>query len=352
MFFCPISARAMPVVINDGTTFVELVDELEGIADLNFDENSGAYVVPTAPQLADFRSLADSLWVASTDTDLQNLVAPAGALGYKAVKLINGGTTYFGVRESAPSRGWGSYFVRQGLRRDAMLQVPHPLFDTNTPEVAAKAFVQSQTRGFLMAGTHRSANGLNMADPAHLVDSIFLEVHESWNGPGGENIAWQVHAFDLDNYDDNGDAAIFPASTDAVLSNGTGDVSLEVVALDASIQALAGGWLSHAYNTLNVNDPLNATVNELVNGTLFSPLAGTTNKQQLHSTSVGGTFVHIELEQSFRLNGPANRQLAADAIAGAISQETALVPEPSSLALLILSGLGLVVPVRRLRRRR
>ncbi|QNN24495.1 PEP-CTERM sorting domain-containing protein [Planctomycetales bacterium ZRK34] len=308
-------------------SFVTLVDDLKSLA---FAKNSGLYVAPTGPQLAAFNGLATSLRNAVTLGDLQALVAAADALNYDVVRLNDSGTVYYGLREhlvaNAQTLGWGSFFVRQGATRQAMVQTPHVLFDTNTPEVAAKAFVQSQAELFLMAGAHRDANGDDTADVAHLADSIFLEVHQAWNGAGGETIAWQVHGFDLDGKPQ------FPNDTDAVLSNGTGAVSPEIVALDAAIEALGNDWVSYAYNTLDINDPLNQQVNGNVDGETFGGVNGlgaTTNVEQIYSTGIGGRFVHIELEQSFRLNGSTNRQLAADAIANAIAATTP-IPEPAS----------------------
>lgn len=337
------AAPVRAAFIDDNQSLVTLVDELKSLA---FGSNSGLYQAPTMQQLNDFSALATALRQAKTLAQLQTLVAPADALGYDVVRLNDAGQVYYGLREhlvaNAQTRGWGSYFVRQGDARAAMVQAPHVLFDTNTPEVAAKTFVQSEARYLLMAGAHRNANGDGTADVAHLADSVFLEVHKAWNGPGGEVIAWQVHGFDLDGKPQ------FPADTDAVLSNGTGTVSPQIVALDAAIQALGPAWVSYAYNTLDINDPLNVQVNGNVDGETFGGVNGlgaTTNVQKNYSVGLGGLFVHIELEQSFRLTGAANRQLAADALANAIVATTP-IPEPAAALSL---GLGTLMMFHRRR---
>lgn len=144
--------------------------------------------------------------------------------------------------------------------------------------------------------------------------------------------AWQIHGFSLDNHPS------FPAGTDVVLSNGDGGVSQEIKNLDAALEAVNfindTQTLSFAYNTLDVSDPDNQAVNGNVDGSDFSPLGGTLNVQGIHTRSIGGTFVHIELEQSIRLDGTLqedldNRELAGIAIAGAIQA----VPEPSAFTL-------------------
>ena len=337
------AARGDLVTIN-GTGFVTHIDNLK--SDVVAKDTEG-YQVPQIQDLNNFRTLADALWIANNDGDLAAIEPAADAIGYDVVKLTDNGVTFYGLQENpAFDKGWGNYFVRQGNSRAALIEAPHPLNDTHTPELAAMAFVDSESRGFVMAGSHRNANaqvlsGHRIADVAHQTGSIFHEVHESWNGLSGENTAWQIHGFNLADH-----LPPFPDPTDAVLSNGTGGLSPEILALDAALEAQPGGWASYAYNTLNVNAPLNQAVNGIIDGTTFGGpggLGATTNVQQVYSTGLGGTFVHIELEQSFRLdNGGAAIPLAAAAIADAIAATGPLsIPTPAA-SLLGLVGLGVL----------
>jgi hypothetical protein len=347
------AAPAFAVLDIDSGDFVGYVEDLRNLA---FGSGSGLYVAPSPQQRNDFAQLAADLWVASTPQQVNALVTAADALNYNVVQYTDTNTNqvYLGLREqlvnNTQQTGWGSYFVLQGMSKAAMVQVPHPVNDTRSWEVAAIATVESQARGFLMAGAHRNANGVGTADVADPINSIFQEVHMAWNGPQGQTPAWSVHGFDLDNHIPPNRIPGFPQPTDAVLSNGTGGVSPEIIALDTELESVPGyNWVSHAYNTLNVNDPLNVQVNGNVDGASFGPpggLGATTNVQQLHSTSVGGVFVHIELEQSIRFNpdGALKRELAGQAIANAIMQTSAMIPEPASLALL---GVGILALTRR-----
>ena len=86
------------------------------------------------------------------------------------------------------TKGWGSYFVNPSFEADALIEVPHLLWDTNSWDVGAKSFRDAYARGFLMAGAHRNANGFNTADVAHLDTSIFHHVHESWVGSSSATV--------------------------------------------------------------------------------------------------------------------------------------------------------------------
>ncbi len=296
--------------------------------------DSQGYLVPSAQERADFRSLADGLWNAGSTTDLNQLVPLAQSLDYDVIRLSDAGSTYFGLQESntgADRKGWGSFLLRQGDASNALVQVPHPLNDINTPSISAQAFVDSNARGLLIAGAHRNANGQGTADVAHLTESVFHEVHQSFVENASDLSVWQIHGFNIDLHPE------FPAGIDAVISSGTGSVTEFVLGLDQRIDNLPGDWTSHTYNTLNLNDPLNIATNEDLAGSTFSSLAATTNIQQQHITSLGGQFVHVELEQSFRIDGgDFARQLISQSIADAISSSVTAVPEPNSVAIVVL----------------
>ena len=320
----------------------DFVAEVERLRDLTFDKNTNLYVEPTPAERNDFSTLASTLWAG----DIAQADLLAGALSYEIVEFTNTitGDVYHGLREllvnGDQTLGWGSYFVNLAFNADNLVEVPHPRFDTNSWNVGAKVFQQAEARGFMMAGAHRNANGPDTADVAHLTASIFQEAHEAWNGLNGEIVAWQLHGFAISNH------PTFPAGTDVVLSNGDGGVSPEVIALDAlfdsTLDSSNDPFLSHAYNTLAINDPLNVLVNGGVAGTTFSGLGATTNEQGIYSRGIGGTFVHIELEQSIRFDSD-NRDTAA----GLISDAMLSVPEPSTIVLFSIALLGTIVIIYR-----
>ena len=320
-----------PADVIESGNFVEHVELLR---DKTFAKDSNQYQIPTAQQRSTLANAATALLAG----DLATAETIANGIQYEVVSYTDNvtGKTYRGLREenNMPTRGWGSYFVDLNASQEALIQAPHPRFDTNSWEIAALAFRDSGARAFMMAGAHRNANGQGTADVAHLAESVFQEIHEAWVGNNGERTTWSIHGFDLDNHN-------FPAGTDAVLSNGDGGVSSEIINLDTLLDG--AGFDSYAYNTLDVNDPDNVAVNEAVLGTTFSSLGGTTNVQGVYARGLGGTFVHVELEQSIRFDS-TNRTIAANAISSAIVG----VPEPSGI-LLVCAGLVWVGLCRRIR---
>ncbi len=302
----------------------DFVAEVSRLKDLAFANGSNLYVAPLAQEQADFNALANTLLAG----DVPGADAQAALLGYELVEFTDtvSGDVYHGLREQLTggqqTKGWGSYFVNLDFQADGLVEVPHPLFDTHSWDVGAKAFRDAAARGFLMAGAHRNANGAGTADVAHLTNSIFQEVHEAWVGATADTDAWQVHGFDIANHPS------FPAGTDAVLSNGDGTVSSEVITLDTNLEA--DSFQAYAYNTLAPTDPVNVTVNGGVDGTTFSGLAGTTNEQGIHTRSLGGIFVHVELERSIRFDA-GNRDLAAADISSAILGESSFLVIDSAI---------------------
>ncbi len=316
------------------------VDEIERLKDLAFLEASSNYVAPTSGQQTSFATMITNLYNGNHST--ANTLA--AALNYEIVKYTDTNTSniFYGAREvlsgGAQQTGWGSYFVRSNAQRAAVIQAPHLLHDTRTWQVAALAFNSSGSKGFMLAGAHRDANGEDTADVAHLENSIFQTVHETWTDLNTSYVSYSIHGY-------NGASAThaaFPAGSDAVLSNGTGLVSQEVIDLDAKIDA--AGYDSYAYNTLDVSAADNVTVNETIVGSTFSTLGATLTEQRIYSSSVNSTFVHVELEQSLRLMGDVIREEIAGIISSSIIASTTLIPEPVHFSLVI--GLLLLLSIK------
>ncbi len=305
------------------------------------DVDVATYQAPSAFERGQFATMASHI----ASGNLAAADAIAGGLGYEVVNFTDTDTAniYYHLREvtvgGKVSKGWGSYFYNPNKSRNALIQAPHIRHDTHSYDVATVAFQNTSVAALMFNGAHRNSGGNNNADVAHLATSIFQTVHETWT----TNVpyeTWQIHGFNLGNHPN------IPAGTDVVLSSGDGGVSNGVKVLDAAFENVSfigdAQSISHAYNTLPVNHPDNVAVNGGVVGTAMDGLGGTTNVQGIYTRSLGGEFIHIELEQSIRLdqnlaNDLLNRETAGIAIADAINT----IPEPSSGLLIGFSFVSL-----------
>ena len=340
--FMLMGAPAQAALIEAGSFYSEVL----ALKNLAFKQNSGNYVAPTVQERGDFRQLAMSLY----DHNWNTAETQANNLGYDLVKFSNTTTNsiYWGVKEQlvngVQTKGWGSYFINENALSNVTIEVPHPVFDSNTHRLGERVFERSDANGFMIAGSHRSANGSQTANPTSLDFSIFQEVHEIWNGGYGDSTAWQMHGYGQST------KSKFPDDTDAVLSDGAGNVTTELIALDFELESIPDSVFgqSYVYNQLETDDILN----ELVNGvgqnghSPFWRLRAFNNPQGQFSRDAGGTFVHIETSTHIR-SGPTNREThLANAIVRAI-QTTSLgtaghvssIPEPET-PLLFLFGLA------------
>ena len=208
------------------------------------------------------------------------------------------------VDEPEDARGWGSYVLNPDAEEPAIVEAPHPLGDAESVKVATMVFEEG-AKGLLIAGAHR-----DKADVPDLVDSVFHQVHVAWTGVAGEVAAWQIHGFALRKHR-------FPPEAKVILSGGDGSVHDKLVDLDRKMESK--GMATYVFNHLPPESVTNQRVNEGTPGVKFTPLAATKNEQGRHLRSVGGEFVHVELEVSVRRDGEARRE-AAEAIAKAIDR--------------------------------
>jgi len=264
------------------------------------------YVDPT-PALNAFRHLASALaW-----GDVRVAARKAAKLDYEVVEFTDTETKseYYVLREDLSRikaiRGWGSYIINPNSRIDALVEAPHPIADKQTPQIGGLVFEQSGARGFLLSGTHR-----NKADVPDLIDSIFHQVHMAWIGPLARVAAWQIHGFD-------GGKHAFPSGAAVIASTGSGQVAPEVRDLHALMEDR--GLTSFVFNDKGPEAGVNKRLNKGVPGVTFSPLAATKNEQGRLSRSLGGSFIHVELEAGIRTN-PDSRELAASVIAAAMAR--------------------------------
>lgn len=321
-----------------------LSSEIARLKTLVFPRDSGLYVVPTQQNLTDFSTMVTSVkngsyTLASTQ---------AAALGYDLVHFYDTDTSheFYLLREilnaqGKQTTGWGNYVWNPNPVKDILVEAPHPLYDTNTPEFAIDVFEGLYAKGYLMAGAHRAANYDGIYGIANVVgntSNVFHIVHMAWSQ--ATTLPIQIHGFAYSNHTN------FPAGTDVVMSNCDGAVLQPHIDLDKAFDS--AGLLSFCYNTLSLNDPTNVLVNTdwlnggVVSGGTFSGLSGTYNTQSAYTRNTyGAPFVHCELEQSIRFKDPTLWDPAVNAIV------YTFIPEPATVLLLIAGALGVLARARR-----
>jgi hypothetical protein len=200
--------------------------------------------------------------------------------------------------------GFGTFLVYSNATRQLSHQAVHPIYDTDTEIQAVRVFKDTDSRSFLMAGTHRNATpaatasaclpGHRESDPSHNVKPMVQATNEELLAYYGATswFAIQWHASDAKHCD----------GTDVHLSDGRGDGADDPAPVDTDkISVLRDKVLS--YNpSWRVSLPgsgcdLNATEN--MQGRLLNGVAA----ERVCCTAASGItqkFIHIEQHPGFR----------------------------------------------------
>ena len=271
--------------------------------------DSQAFVQPTAAE-ADQVVAAVQLARAG---DLAGAAATLDPLGYDLMVLqdTGGSGEHLVLRERVPcARCWGLYVLsRAPTACNVLVEVPHPLFDGNTPELGIEAYARSGAEAFLMAGTHRYANGRNspVSDMARNQSSVFQRLHEALSDPA-------THAL---NY--HGFAQPDPPCPAVVLSSGSRQAHPELFALQAALEA--HGESAGVYD-----------------GVLYPNLVGGLNPQGQYTRAIGGRFYHMEHERALR-QSPARRSNAVSAVFAVLGTAPSCPRRPAALGPGRVSGI-------------
>lgn len=253
-------------------------------------EDSNGYVDPTPSE-------ADRM-LAAVDRALAGDLGPAAALldrfDYDLLVFDDpeSGGAHLMLRERRPlRRGWGLLLLNTtpAPAREAMVQVPHPIWDALSPELGLELYRRLGARHFMMAGAHRWANGRGslVSDVARNPRSLFHRLHQQLAGP--QTAVLQVHGFNHQSYPD------YP---DVVLSNGSPEPH-------AALRRL-GDAIERRGERAGVFD-----------GRSWAKLGATLNQQGRHTRAIGGRFYHLELRYRIRKD-PLRRAALIEAIAEAV----------------------------------
>ncbi len=234
---------------------------------------SNLFVPPTDAEMADFAAL----WQAMAQGSAAQTQALAAQHGYELLRYTDNGdagAVSVLLREKKPvRRGWGIFARRIAPQNTLIIEAPHPLFDTGTPEIALGIFRVLDASALLVAGAHRYANADGSADAAHSAQTVFQAIHAA--AAGGDSVVLQIHGFSAANH---------PGYPQVVLG---GNSRAESVALAASLaESLQNTGL---------------TVGVCGSGQ-WKKLCGTRN---LQGETAGGVFIHVELDESVRADDAA-----------------------------------------------
>jgi hypothetical protein len=184
--------------------------------------------------------------------------------------------------------------IAAGAARPLIVEVSHPVYDINTPQVGIQAFRHGDAAGLLVAGTHRYANDDGSSDVAHDDGTMFAAVNRAL--VSRRETVLQPHGFSdsgtLTEADDLDDS-------DVVVSAGTAPPPPAVTAVAAALRRK--GFAVCEYD-----------------GRQCADLGATRNVEGRWCREVGATFVHLELDRDVR-DDRSRRTLAARTVVDALA---------------------------------
>ncbi len=305
----------------------DLLGEIESIRSDMPGRDSEGFAPPTGEDMDLWRTIASALLEEEAGT-VDSLVM-ACFPKYQLFLFTDTGldsAEYYLLRETPPvTRGWGTLILRLDYERKIAIEVPHPLFETNTPSEGGDIFRRTSARLFIMAGTHRCANSshspcdgtssvcgdgvYHVSDMAHLTEAVYQVAHEAFTVayPGG--YSFSLHGTSRDTCED-----IF-------LSNGHESDSRQIL-YDLRDHMLASGDITIGIAGDGVSScPLHGSTNtqgRYTNGS-FAPCS-----QSVSSTT--GFFIHAE-QQRYVRDSLAVYSKFIDAIKGLIPSIHAGIPQ-------------------------
>ena len=248
----------------------DLVEYIVGVERELPKAGSTAYADPDIQQAG---RLVDAL-LRLAQGDCEGAVSLAAPHDLEAVRFVDtrdGGEAHLLLRQRQPctSACWGLVVLNPKARRAwLVVEVPHPLFDQETPRFAAEAYLSAGARSLLMASTHRRASCVGEAcasDVAHNPTSLFQRFHEALVDACSTVVQYHGFARTADRQD-------YP---EVVLSSGSPVVPGGLLALrDALVQR---GISADTFD-----------------GERYRDLGATTNVQGQQTRNKGATFYHME----------------------------------------------------------
>lgn len=249
-----------------------LVDLIRNIKDAMPGNGSNAFVIPSNSEMSLFQTIVSDL----RQKNYSVIQAKIASVNYEFLKFTDTPTNkiYYILKEKSPIiKGWGTYIYYANGKDSLSIQVPHPIWDTNSWLLGIKAFARSNATWFLMAGTHRYANSDTSSDVAHVTQAVFHALHKTIATP----VAIQVHGYSRSN-------SIYTGYPDIIISNGTLYPPSSLFDLKTKFETKGFSTGVFSFSTYS---------------NLWR-LGATTNTQGQWSNSNGKLFIHIEFEYFIR----------------------------------------------------
>jgi hypothetical protein len=195
-------------------------------------------------------------------------------------------------------RGWGTLLVDPNARRELHQHAPHALSDPTTEREALAIFRATESRGFLMAGAHRLANGgrnscqpaYARSDMAHVAPSMFQATNEALLAFYGSRPWWAIQWHGMGAYECN--------AVNVYLSHGRNALpapSDKISELKARLIQRHPAWRVDVAGSGACT--LNATFNvqgRLLNGVPPGSVC------DMPAADDSGRFIHIEQDPNYR----------------------------------------------------
>lgn len=266
-------------------------------------KDSNLFRVPTEGQLKAWQFIVESIFKNKLE-DAQQMIKQL-SYPYELTLFTDtvSGREYVLLEENYPLQaGWGFYVFDLNSKSDLVLEIPHPVFDSNTEFQGIDAFLKTGARAYLLSGTHRRANKQDtpcsrpksgdsdvnypVSDVAHAVATPFHAVHETLVSIIPTMVAVQLHGM--------GERDICP---NAFMSTGSKTVTTNSKRL---LECLTKNGVESEIYDGSTTCPLIALSNvqgRFSNGETKDPC-----NKNVKKSPEPGSFIHIEQEPVIRKN--------------------------------------------------
>lgn len=292
------------VITENGNLMGEFINYEENLMP---DEDSEAFVVPDSISLVRWKRMMD-LFVSGSYNSAEDSLAQYFS-SYEMVLLTDTSfvdAQYYLIREPSPvTLGWGLYVSNPSYQRDVIIAVPHPLYDSFTPQEGVNMFQYLGGRVLAMAGTQRCSNDeasfsdgttkvcsdtdtsekFKVSDMAHYDSTAFQIAHESI-----KELSTNVYAINLHGHANS-------SCEDVFLSSGRSDDP------QTSLQSVRDSLIALNVDAAMTGDGSSCTLAGTTN-VQGRYINGSTNPADDQPANNTGFFFHVEQSQLIR------RQLA------------------------------------------